>query len=133
MEQAATADFGALVLLGYDAHRLGFAHEPRVPLHPGDVLHVNLYWQARAAPGGEWQVVLRLLGPDEQAVAGVTAAPAGAYATSLWQVGDVWRGQFDLPLPGSAPAGRYQLQVRPVAPDGSEQEPFVIEPLLVQD
>jgi hypothetical protein len=131
MEQAAGADFGPLRLLGYDAHRLGHAHEPGVPLRPGEVLHVNLYWQALAAPGGEWQVVLRLLGPDGQPVAQVVAAPAGAYATSLWQPGDVWRGQFNLPLPGSAPAGRYRLQVRPVAPDGSEREPFVIEPLLV--
>jgi len=133
MMQAVAADFGPLLLLGYDAHRLGFAHEPQAPLHPGDVLHTNLYWQAQAALGGDWQVVLRLVGPGGQAVANATAAPAGAFPTSLWQVGDVWRGQFDLPLPGSAPTGRYQLQVRLLAPDGSEQEPFLIEPLIVQD
>jgi 4-amino-4-deoxy-L-arabinose transferase-like glycosyltransferase len=126
MGQAAAADFGSLRLLGYDAHRLGFAHEPDAPLRPGDVLHVNLYWQALAAPGGDWQVALRLLDPGGQEVAAVTAPLAGAYPTSRWQAGDVWRGQFDLPLPAGARPGRYRLQVRPLPPDGSEQEPFVI-------
>ena len=65
-------------------------------------------------------------------MADVAGAPAGAYATSLWQAGDVWRGQFDLPLPGSAPPGHYRLQVSPLAPEGGEQEPFVIE-LVVQE
>jgi mannosyltransferase len=132
MEQAAGADFGPLRLLGYDAHRLGFGHEPQAPLHPGDVLHVNLYWQAQAALGGEWQVVLRLFGPGGQPVAEVTALPAGSYGTNLWQAGDVWRGQFNLPLPGGSPPGRYRLQVQPVAPDGGEYDPFVIN-LVVQE
>lgn len=133
MEQEVGVYFGPLALLGYDAHRLGFAHEPRVPLHPGEVLHVNLYWRALEAPGGAWQVALRLWSPDEELVAGVTAGPAGAYDTGQWQVGDVWRGQFNLPLPGSAPPGRYALEIQPVAPDGSEQEPYVVEPILVQN
>ena len=45
----------------------------------------------------------------------------------------MWRGQFNLPLPGSAPPGRYALEIQLGAPDGSEQEPYVVEPILVQD
>jgi hypothetical protein len=60
------------------------------------------------------------------------AEPAGAYPTSHWQAGDVWRGQFNLALPAHAPPGRYGLRVGPIAPDGATPEPFLSEPLDVE-
>ncbi|MFN2226190.1 MAG: glycosyltransferase family 39 protein [Anaerolineae bacterium] len=124
------ADFGPLALLGYDLHRLGFAHDPSAPLHPGDVLHVNLYWRAEEAMEDNWALSLELMGSDGEA-AGLGAEPVPGYPTERWQAGDVWRGQFDLLLEGDMVPGRYRLWIEPVAPDGREMEPYVTPSVLV--
>ena len=131
MHHAAGAEFGALTLLGYDLYKLGFAHQPDAPFRPGDVVHVNLYWQAQADPGGDWQVTIAWVGPDGRDLVSVVAEPAGAYPTSLWRAGDVWRGQFNLALPNDAPSGRHWLRVEPIAPDGTTGDLFISEPLEV--
>jgi hypothetical protein len=117
--------------LGYDTHKLGFAHQPEAPLKPGDVLHLNLYWRAEAPPQGEWQLEIVLLDGGEGQRAAIAAEPVPGYATSRWQAGDVWRGQFDLPIPGDAAPGRYRLKIQPLAPDGSRPEPFLAGPLPI--
>ena len=132
MRHDAGAEFGELALLGYDAHRLGFGHQPDVPLRPGDVVHVNLYWQARSDPGGDWQVTVALVDADGNEWGSAMAEPAGAYPTSHWQAGDVWRGQFNLALPADAPPGRYRVRVVPIAPDGATLESFLSDPLRVE-
>jgi mannosyltransferase len=125
------ANFGELALLGYDAYKLGFAHQPDVPLRPGDVLQANLYWQARAQLIGNWQVVIDLVSPDRREPLGIRAELVEGYPTSQWQAEDVWRGQFNLPIPIDAPLGRYRLRVQPVAPDGASLAPFLSGPLTV--
>jgi 4-amino-4-deoxy-L-arabinose transferase-like glycosyltransferase len=132
MHHVAGAEFGELALLGYDAYKLGFAHQPDAPLRPGDVLHVNLYWQAQTDPSGDWQVTIGLIDPDGHDRGSIVAEPVGAYPTSRWQTGDVWRGQFNLALPADAPPGRYRLRVGPIAPDGAPSDPFLSEPLQVE-
>ena len=131
MQHAGGAGFGELALLGYDAFSLGFAHQPEVPLRPGDVLHVNLYWRAEAQPSGDWQVTLDLVDSEGTSWASIAGEPVGGYATSKWQAGDLWRGQFNLPLPSGTPPGRLWLVVWPVVPDGSQPEPFQSEPFTV--
>ncbi len=131
MQHRAAAGFGELTLLGYDLYKLGFAHRPDAPLKPGDVLHLNLYWQAQGRPTGDWQITVDLVGPGDRSLGGFDAEPVGGYPTSRWQAGDVWRGQFNLPLPGDAPPGRYRLIIRPVAPDGSPRGPFETAPFAV--
>ncbi|MGD8902409.1 MAG: glycosyltransferase family 39 protein [Anaerolineae bacterium] len=131
MHHAAGAEFGTLALLGYDLYKLGFAHQPDAPLRPGDVVHVNLYWQAQADPRGDWQVTIAWVGPDGRDLVSVVTQPVGAYPTSLWQAGDVWRGQFDLALPNDAPLGWHWLRVEPIAPDGTTGDLFISEPLEV--
>jgi mannosyltransferase len=131
MQHNQGADFGELALLGYDAYKLGYAYQPDVPLQPGDVLHVNLYWQARAQPSSDWQVVIDMVGPDRREPSGIEAELVGGYPTSQWQAEDVWRGQFNLPIPADAPLGRYRLQVQPIAPDGTLPAPFLSGPLTV--
>ena len=56
---------------------------------------------------------------EGQAWTSVTADPAGGYPTSLWQAGDIWRGQLNLSIPGDIPPGRYQLRVGLLDPDGA--------------
>jgi mannosyltransferase len=127
MEHSAGVSFGEIALLGYDQHKLGFAHQPESALRPGDVLHVNLYWQANGAPSGDWQIDLTLVGKDGHEVATLRAQPVKGYATSRWQTGDVWRGQFNLPLAAGLAPGRYRLRVQPVRPDSQSADPFLTD------
>lgn len=130
--RAGAADFGPLALLGYDAHRLGFAHAPSAPLRPGDVLHVNLYWQAEEAMAGDWALSLDLVGVGGGTTPALTSAPVPGFATGRWRAGDIWRGQFNLPLPGDLAPGRYWLRIQPLAPDGQDLDPFLIVPIVVE-
>jgi mannosyltransferase len=132
IQHAEGAEFGELTLLGYDAYRLGFAPQADAPLRPGDVLHVNLYWQAESQPSGDWQLAMDLVDREGQEWTGIVADPVGSYPTSRWQAGDVWRGQFNLTVPGHASPGPYRLRVQPVAPDGRPSEPFLSRPLSVE-
>lgn len=125
--------FGELSLVGYDLYKLGFAHQPGAPLRPGEVLHVDLYWRAEAQPNGDWRLAIDLVDSDGQEWAGTEAEPVGGYPTSHWREGDVWRGQFNLVVPQDAPAGRYRLRLQLIAPDGSTPEPFLSEPLNIEE
>jgi hypothetical protein len=125
LQAASGADFGALSLLSYDLYRLGDAPGSQAPLRPGDLLHVDLYWRADETPAGDWTVRLSLSGDDGSELGEITAAPVVAYPTGLWQAGDVWRGQFDLPIPADAPPGRYRLRLVLLAPDGTPGKPFL--------
>ena len=133
MQHAQSAWLGELSVLGYDAYRLGFAHAPQTPLRPGDLLHVALYWRAPPEERitGEWQVELGLVGPDGKNLVVINAEPVAGYPTSLWQAGDVWRGQYDLPIPADAPTGWYRLRVQRTAPAGGHGETFLSEPLRI--
>lgn len=130
MQHEARADFGELVLLGFDAHKLGLAHQPDAALRPGDVAHVNLYWRAATQPGGDYQVTVALVDGNDRRGGSLTAAPVAGYPTSLWQEGDVWRGQFNLSIPENAPPGRYRLEVKVLSPDGTLVEPYLSRPVL---
>jgi hypothetical protein len=136
MMVAEGADFGDLALLGYDAHKLGFAHEPGAPLRAGDVLHANLYWRAdhwRAGvqPGGNWQVAVGLVDAGGREWAGLTMDLVGGYPTGQWQAGDVWRGQFNLSVPGNVPSGQYRLRLQLAGTASLSAEPFYTKPLDV--
>jgi mannosyltransferase len=132
MQHEAGAQFGELSLLGYDAYKLEFAHQPDLPLQPGEVVQANLYWRAETRPSGDWQLTIGLVDSEEREWVGLAAEPVGGYPSSLWQAGDVWRGQFNLALPVDAPLGRYRLRVQLLAPGGAPLEPFLSEPLTVE-
>ncbi|MEA3460013.1 MAG: hypothetical protein U9R11_05020, partial [Chloroflexota bacterium] len=95
--------YSELAFLGYDLHKLGCEHLPEVPLHPGDSLHLSLYWKALCVPEVEWRLNLRLM----DARGNVWWAAEGAqlvegYSTTEWQEGEVVRGQFHIPIPAEA-------------------------------
>ena len=132
MHHGAGVEFGELALLGYDAYKIGFGHQPDAPLRPGDVVHVNLYWQAQSDPSGGWEVTIALEDADGNEWGSIGAEPVGGYPTDRWQAEDVWRGQFNLALTADAPPGRYRVRVEPIAPDGAPQKPFLSDPLRVE-
>jgi mannosyltransferase len=113
------AHLGDLTLLGYDAHKLGFAHELDAPLGPGDLLHINLYWFAERQPAPGWRLVVALEDGRGQRRASLEAAPVVGFPTGRWEAGDIWRGQFNLKIPPGTEAGRYRLRIQALAPDGS--------------
>jgi hypothetical protein len=124
MQYRESLDYGDLKLLGYDLYKLGYAHQKDEPLHPGDVLHLDLYWQALRPSSGQamntpdtdWQLGLQLVDKGGQSWAIGEEGPVGvSYGTSLWQTGEVVRDQHDLLIPPDVPAGRYRLvgQVKP--------------------
>ena len=132
MQYRAGLDYDGLQLLGYNLYKLGYAHQKDEPFHPGDILHLDLYWQAlrpfdRAqgrlrsgqtidTPDTDWQLGLQLVdkGGQSRAIEGERPV-GGSYGTSLWQAGEVVRDQRDLLIPADVPAGHYHLvgQVRP--------------------
>ena len=132
MQDSAGVSFGDLGLLGYDLYKLGYAHEPDAPVHPGDPLQATLYWEAAEVPAGDWQVEIALVDPEGRVWGLFREEPVRGYATSLWEKGDVWRGQFVVRVPADAPPGKYRLQVQPVAPDGMRAEPFLSDPVEVE-
>jgi hypothetical protein len=131
MQHAGGASFGKLALLGYDVYRLGSAHQTDAPLRPGDILHIDLYWQAKEKPNSDWGVALDLADSEGQEAVSIAGEPVGGYPTSLWQAGDIWRGQFDLSLPGDMEPGWYRFRVLPQPPSGAVPDVFWSEPLQV--
>jgi len=119
--------YDPLALLGYDACKLGFDWHPEEPLYSGDILHLNLYWQARQALYTRWRLDLRLV--DEGGRTwwrGEQMPLAGQlYPTTDWQSGEIVRGQYDLLIPSNAPPGRYRLEgeVQPLG-GGSGLQPL---------
>jgi mannosyltransferase len=135
MQYRESLDYGDLKLLGYDLYKLGYAHQRDEPLHPGDILHLDLYWQARYEPDTDWQLGLQLVDREGQSWAiEEEQLIGGSYGTSLWQAGEVVRDQHDLLIPPGVSPGRYHLvgQVRPSADSEVLSPPFESKELVMR-
>ena len=78
----------------------------------GDVLHLDLYWQASTAVAEDYQVFVHLLDEDGQRWAQKDGPPLlGARPTSSWQPGERLTDQLGLLLPSDMPPGPYHLRV----------------------
>ncbi len=97
-------------LLGYDLYKPGHASDPDAPLHPGDPLHLNLYWQP--SPALPETVELRLLNRAGEVVSAWERPLAGVadYPPQEWIKDEIVRAQFDLFLSDVSP-GVYRLEV----------------------
>jgi mannosyltransferase len=101
-------DYGPLRLLGYDLCKLGYEHQPDEPLHPGDIVHVSLYWQALEEIDTDFTLALQLLDKDGTPVISQDVEPVGgAYPPTTWDEGEIVRDQHHLSLPADLPSGRY--------------------------
>lgn len=105
-------DFGGISLLGHDRYKRGFGHAPNTPLHPGDLLHLTFYWQANVTPRADWWFELTLNDSTGHAIARLTAPLVGdTYHTTLWQKGEIVRGEHDLLLPTDLSPDIYRLSL----------------------
>jgi mannosyltransferase len=119
------ADFGqGLELVGYE---LGADRA-----QPGDTLPLSLYWHALSPAVGDYVFLLQLYDeggdlvdegisgpevaawavPQSSTLAGRAHHPANrSYPTSLWEAGEVVRGQYDYTLPLQASPTQGELRV----------------------
>ncbi|MGD9099689.1 MAG: 6-pyruvoyl-tetrahydropterin synthase-related protein, partial [Anaerolineae bacterium] len=115
------SDLGPLTLHG--------ANLDRDEAAPGDPVLVTLFWgigywgldtlvpevkplaPARSAGGsgiGDWRLYLGLVGEEGQEVVGWELPPVREdWPTTLWEEGDLWRGQHLLRLPAALESGDY--------------------------
>jgi len=112
MGHSQSFDFGGITLLGHDRYKRGFGHAPHTPLYPGDRLHLTLYWQANVQPRADWWFDLTLSDDSGEQVAELQAPlVAETYSTTLWEQGEIVRGEHDLLIPADLPPGTYRLSL----------------------
>jgi hypothetical protein len=97
---------GNITLVGYDLYKLGHRSTPNTPLHPGDPVHLVLYWRAGEPPNRvNVQVVTNSGTPTPLSFA---IPLAGVNAFESWSNEEIIRTQVDLFLSGLEP-GNYRL------------------------
>jgi hypothetical protein len=78
----------------------------------GDVLHLDLYWQASTPVAEDYQVFVHLLDENGQRRVQKDGPPLlGARPTSSWQPGEQLTDRRGLLLPSDMPPGSYHLRV----------------------
>ena len=90
------------------------AHFDRGEASPGDPVLFTVIWRAEEQPTEDLMLQLTLRGASDVPVARYDLPPTVAWhPTSVWQRGDVWRGQHSLRLPARLEGGphRWTLQV----------------------
>lgn len=112
MQNRQSFDFGAVTLLGHDRYKRGFGHAPETMIKPGDLLHLTFYWRANAAPRADWWFELALTDPSGKTVAQLSAPLVSeTYSTTMWQEGEIIRGEHDLPIPADLAPDTYRLSL----------------------
>jgi len=112
MNIVANQSFGEVSLLGFNRYPRGFSHAPETPLHAGDLLHLDLFWQADKAPTQDWWVTVSLGDlPAGRRVEGQAPLASLSYTAPQWQVGEIVRSQLDLALPADLARGSYTLRM----------------------
>ena len=110
MQDRQRFDFGAISLLGHDSYKRGFGYAPETPVKPGDLLHLTFYWRADAAPRADWWFNLALTDGSGKSVAQLSAPlVSDTYPTTMWQKGEIVRGEHDLQIPADLPPDNYRL------------------------
>jgi hypothetical protein len=105
MQHRSDVEFGQQIkLLGYDLKsQISNVKSP---------IQITLYWQAMAAPQGDYKVFIHLFDPtDEKIATQYDAMPLqGRYPTSWWVAGEVVSETVPFPLEG-VPPGTYRFAV----------------------
>ena len=96
-------------LVGYDVNAEGV-------YRPGDVVYLQLWWQADDTVANDWTVFTHLLGPtkaDGATVwAGRDAQPGdGSLPTTAWVAGDLILDEYQVLLPPDIPPGEYRIEI----------------------
>ena len=104
LPRSAQADFGDEIRV------TGFALEVTTAAE-GPALAVTIHWQALAAPGHVYWLMLRVVGPQGQEITHDGVPALGWPTTDRWRTGDVYASRHIVALPASSPAGSYRVEV----------------------
>ncbi|MBC8249793.1 MAG: glycosyltransferase family 39 protein [Anaerolineales bacterium] len=135
MQHEVGIKYDDLTLLGYNLYKLGHEHQPTEPIHPGDVVRLDLYWRAFRVPQDDWGLTLQLVDSKGNILATKQVGPASVdYPTTDWELGEVVQGQYDIFIPPEAPKGSYRLTGQLARlPDGQVlRSPWVSQQFLIQ-
>lgn len=127
--------FQSLWLRGYSLAKLGAEHDPTVPLHPGDILHLTLFWEATGLVTEDTTIALRLVDAAGRVQLERTTQPTeGMYPTTQWSPGQLVRDQHNILLPGNLAIGTYRitLEVRTQATGQQLGSPVTLGNLSLQ-
>ncbi len=106
MQTVNIASSDAVNLVGYRVDKLGAEGRRDVTLHPGDAIHLALFWrkaQDTASDGSyRWQL---------GTLAKQTTPTDGLYPLAQWSVGEIVRDDQIISLPADWRAGRYALEI----------------------
>ncbi|MBC8448786.1 MAG: hypothetical protein H8D78_13645 [Chloroflexi bacterium] len=90
---------------------IGFYLDRRV-VHPGETLHLTLYWQFLSPMEEDYTVFTHLLQPPDHIWAQEDAQPQDGQApTSTWQPGQIIEDHYRLTLPAETPPGVYEIEI----------------------
>jgi len=93
-----------MALVGYDLDRTA--------LHPGETLHLTLFWKALAPMDRNYTVFAHVLGQNNSIWGQKDAWPQdGAAPTSTWRVGQLVTDHYDLVVKPETPPGVYDIEV----------------------
>jgi mannosyltransferase len=110
MQHRLENDLGPVRLLGYNLSKLGYEHLPDEPVHPGDTLHLTLFWQAAGQVDSDFTLTLQLQDETGNVVVERNVQPTGGdHPPTIWSLGEIVRDQHNLLLPAELPSGRYEL------------------------
>jgi len=89
-------------------------------------IDVDLIWRATAPVPGNYQVTLRLIGPDQQISWQATSHPVnGMYPTAAWRAGEIIPDWHEIVVDDILPSGAYTLTVGLFPPFSGEGLPLV--------
>ena len=116
-----------LTLLSHNLHKLGYAHAPETPLHPGDLVELIFFWQrTEGSPPERYR--LSLTSGREVVWSQERVILDGHYAPWGWAMGETIRDVQVLGLPSDLPAGRYGLHIEAL---GTDSAPERLESLTI--
>ncbi len=128
MASAHSYDWGSLAVAGHSLYRVGMAHQPDAPIHPGDALELVLFWRKAAAEAPLDGAPTLLLTQRSGVVVWQAALDAiqARYPWASWRVGEIARDVNHLVLPADLAPGRYRLLL-----EGADGKRFPLQELRV--
>lgn len=95
---------GRIALIGYDL--------PQETVKAGETLHLTLYFEGQAKMDEDYTVFVHLLDEENQIVAQRDSQPqSGNYPTSIWDIDEVVKDEYEMMLKPDMPPGTYRLEV----------------------
>ncbi|MCL4263785.1 MAG: hypothetical protein KJ069_11240 [Anaerolineae bacterium] len=120
------ADFGEqIALIGYTARRQTAV--------PGDVIPLELYWQALNQLDINFQVFVHLLAPDGTLVAQSDKLHPGEFPTKRWPLDAYVRDEHYLALPPDLPPGEYRVTTGLWVQSEGWRLPLLVDEIQVGD